>query len=73
MGDHDCFYLDHLGRLGLKVDPNSVSISGFSSGAYFAVQYQFAFSSSLVGAAVFAGGPYFCTMDTKHLQSNRKQ
>jgi hypothetical protein len=29
-------------------------------GGFFAVQYQFAFSSEVLGAAVFAGGPYFC-------------
>lgn len=43
-----------------KVDPNSVSVSGLSSGAFFAVQYEVAFSSSVVGSAIFAGGPYYC-------------
>jgi len=49
---------------GLKIDPNAVSITGFSSGAYFATHYQFAHSASLVGAAIFAGGPYYCAMDS---------
>jgi len=43
-----------------KVDPSSVSVSGLSSGGFFAVQYQVAHSSSIKGAAVFAGGPYYC-------------
>jgi poly(3-hydroxybutyrate) depolymerase len=37
-----------------------VSVSGLSSGAFFAVQYQIAFSASVKGAAIFAGGPYYC-------------
>jgi len=47
-----------------KVDPNSVSVSGLSSGAFFAVQYQLAHSSSIKGAAIFAGGPYYCAQGT---------
>jgi hypothetical protein len=43
-----------------KIDPSSVSISGFSSGAFFAVQYQLAYSASIKGAAIFAGGPFYC-------------
>jgi len=43
-----------------QVDPNSVTVSGLSSGAYFATQYQFAHSSTVQGAAIFAGGPYYC-------------
>lgn len=37
-----------------------VSISGLSSGAYMAVQYQVAFSASVVGAGIIAGGTYYC-------------
>jgi hypothetical protein len=43
-----------------KIDPTH-GVLGFSSGAYFAVQYQLSYSSQLRGAAVFAGGPYYCT------------
>lgn len=39
------------------------SISGISSGAYMAVQYQFAYSSEVVGTGVFAGGPFYCAQD----------
>jgi len=40
-----------------------VSLSGLSSGAYFATQYQFAHSSSVIGVAIFAGGPYYCAQN----------
>lgn len=41
-------------------DPDLTSVSGLSSGAYMAVQLQVAYSSSIVGAGVIAGGPYYC-------------
>eukprot|EP01100_Stratorugosa_tubuloviscum_P011849 TRINITY_DN537_c2_g2_i2.p1 TRINITY_DN537_c2_g2~~TRINITY_DN537_c2_g2_i2.p1 ORF type:complete len:333 (-),score=131.09 TRINITY_DN537_c2_g2_i2:148-1146(-) len=44
-----------------NVDKSKISVSGFSSGAYWAVQYQIAFSSQVTGAAIFAGGPYYCS------------
>ncbi|WP_229215558.1 PHB depolymerase family esterase [Duganella sp. CY15W] len=37
-----------------------VSVSGLSSGAYMAVQFEVAFSRSVIGAGIIAGGPYFC-------------
>lgn len=42
------------------VDINATSVSGLSSGGYFAVQMAVAFSSTIVGGAIFAGGPYHC-------------
>ncbi|MDN7675242.1 PHB depolymerase family esterase [Burkholderia oklahomensis] len=44
----------------LRADANQVSVSGLSSGAYMAVQYQVAYSASVIGAGVVAGGPYYC-------------
>jgi hypothetical protein len=41
-------------------DPSQTSVSGLSSGAFMAVQYQVAYSGSVVGAGVVAGGPYYC-------------
>jgi poly(3-hydroxybutyrate) depolymerase len=41
-------------------DPSQTSVSGLSSGAFMAVQYQVAYSASIVGAGVVAGGPYYC-------------
>ena len=37
--------------------PSETSVSGLSSGAFMAVQYQVAYSGSVVGAGVVAGGP----------------
>jgi len=45
------------------IDPKEVSLSGLSSGAYMATQYQFAHSSSVKGVAIFAGGPYYCAQN----------
>lgn len=40
--------------------PDSVTVSGVSSGGYMAVQYHVAHSTSVAGAGVVAGGPYDC-------------
>ncbi|UGQ46325.1 extracellular catalytic domain type 2 short-chain-length polyhydroxyalkanoate depolymerase [Massilia endophytica] len=37
-----------------------LSVSGLSSGGYMAVQFEVAFSASVMGAGIVAGGPYFC-------------
>ncbi|OWY41080.1 depolymerase [Xenophilus sp. AP218F] len=41
-------------------DPAQSSVSGLSSGAFMALQYQVAYSASVVGVGVVAGGPYYC-------------
>ncbi len=41
-----------------KVD--HISVSGLSSGGFFAVQFHVAYSSLVKGAAIFAGGPFYC-------------
>lgn len=41
-------------------DPLQTSVSGLSSGAFMAVQLQVAYSGSIIGAGVVAGGPYYC-------------
>ena len=43
-------------------DPQQTSVSGLSSGAYMAVQMQVAYSGSVVGAGIIAGGPYNCAV-----------
>ena len=45
---------------GYQINLSDTSVSGFSSGAFFAVQFHVAFSSIIKGAAIFAGGPYDC-------------
>lgn len=44
-------------------DPQQTSVSGLSSGAFMAVQLQVAYSGSIIGAGVVAGGPYYCAAD----------
>ena len=51
--------LSRLPALGLQRD--AVTVSGLSSGAYMAGQFEVAYSASLSGAAVLAGGPYGCS------------
>ena len=43
-----------------KVDKAATTVSGLSSGAFMAVQMQVAYSASIQGAGVVAGGPYYC-------------
>ncbi len=43
-----------------RLDPASVTVSGISSGGFFAHQFHVAFSSLVEGAGIIAGGPYAC-------------
>jgi dienelactone hydrolase len=40
-----------------------VTVSGLSSGGFFAHQFHVAFSENVEGAAILAGGPYACAED----------
>lgn len=51
--------LPRLPALGLAAD--AVTVSGLSSGAYMAGQFQVAHAASVAGAALLAGGPYGCS------------
>lgn len=44
----------------LGADRSATSVSGLSSGAFMAVQYQVAFSADVIGSGIVAGGPYYC-------------
>lgn len=44
----------------LNLDPAETTVSGLSSGAFMAVQLQVAFSGTIAGAGVVAGGPFDC-------------
>lgn len=44
----------------LGADLSRTSVSGLSSGAYMAGQFQVAYSSFVIGAGLVAGGPYGC-------------
>jgi hypothetical protein len=45
----------------LGVDADETSVSGISSGAYMAGQFQMAHAKRVVGAGIIAGGPYGCS------------
>jgi len=45
----------------VAIDRNRVDVSGISSGAYMAGQMHVAFSKTFRGAALLAGGPYWCS------------
>ncbi len=49
---------------GYGADPNSATVSGISSGGFQAVQMHVAFSAFFKGAAIFAGGPFYCAEGT---------
>lgn len=44
----------------LTLDAEETTVSGLSSGGFMAVQLQVAYSLSIAGAGVVAGGPYNC-------------
>jgi poly(3-hydroxybutyrate) depolymerase len=43
-----------------NADPTTISVSGVSAGAFMAVQVATAFSSTIRGVGVIAGGPFGC-------------
>lgn len=45
----------------LEAKRDATSVSGISSGAYMAGQFEMAHAKDVVGAAVIAGGPYGCS------------
>jgi poly(3-hydroxybutyrate) depolymerase len=62
LGSNTVVQADVLPRLpALGLERGTVTVSGLSSGAYMAGQFEVAYSSSLAGAAVLAGGPYGCS------------
>jgi len=46
--------------IDLSLEPASVTVSGLSSGGFFAHQFHVAFSRTVSGAGILAGGPYGC-------------
>ena len=45
---------------GLRLDRGAVTVSGLSSGGFFAHQFHLAHSALVAGAGIVAGGPYGC-------------
>ncbi len=48
----------------LNIQPDSLTVSGVSSGGYMAVQFQVAYAKDVQGAGIIAAGPWFCAQDT---------
>ena len=46
-----------------NIDPSKVFVAGISSGGFFGVQMHVAHSSTFKGAAIYAGGVYYCAQD----------
>ena len=44
----------------LQVDLRQTTVSGLSSGGFMAAQFAVAFSATVSGAGIVAGGPYYC-------------
>ncbi len=42
------------------IDMDGITVSGVSSGGYMAQQFHVAHSATVTGAAILAGGPYYC-------------
>jgi poly(3-hydroxybutyrate) depolymerase len=57
--DHTVVPLTSLSRLE-KLERGSVTVSGLSSGGFFAHQFHVAHSSLVKGTAIAAGGPFAC-------------
>lgn len=55
----DSLPAESLGRYNADISQSSVS--GLSAGAYMADQFFVAFSKDMLGAGLFAGGPYGCS------------
>jgi hypothetical protein len=47
-----------------NADIGESSISGISSGAFMAVQFATAWSGTIKGVGIIAGGPYYCAQNT---------
>ncbi|XP_041441948.1 uncharacterized protein LOC121401407 [Xenopus laevis] len=55
-------YCSAQSRLGSYNLDSFISVSGLSSGAYMANQFHVSHSGKVIGAAMFAGGPFYCAL-----------
>lgn len=49
---------------------HSITVSGISSGAYMAQQFHTAYSGTVSGVGIIAGGPYYCAKNNSFLALN---
>ncbi|MDC8757786.1 poly(3-hydroxybutyrate) depolymerase [Janthinobacterium fluminis] len=52
---------DAVALPAFQADLRQTSVSGLSSGAFMAGQFAVAFSGTVAGAGIVAGGPYYCS------------
>ena len=50
--------------LPIHINQENITVSGISSGAYMATQFHIAHSENVSGAALLAGGPYYCAQNS---------
>lgn len=51
---------------GYQADLRQTTVSGLSSGGFMAAQFAVAYSATVAGAGIIAGGPYFCSGQPGH-------
>jgi poly(3-hydroxybutyrate) depolymerase len=54
-----------------NIDITSTTVSGLSSGAFMAQQFHFAESDIVNGAAIIAGGPFYCAKGSLKLATDK--
>ena len=66
VADHQNVPVEPLAAFA-KLDPAGITVSGISSGAFFAHQFHIAFSSLVKGAGIVAGGPFGCAAQVDNI------
>ena len=66
VADHQNVPVEPLAAFA-KLDPADITVSGISSGAFFAHQFHIAFSSLVKGAGIVAGGPFGCAAQVHNI------
>lgn len=54
------FFVEPSSLPSYQIDLGKTSVSGLSSGGFMATQFHVAFSKTVMGAGIIAGGPYYC-------------
>eukprot|EP01121_Diplochlamys_sp_Union-15-3_P003906 TRINITY_DN1384_c0_g1_i1.p1 TRINITY_DN1384_c0_g1~~TRINITY_DN1384_c0_g1_i1.p1 ORF type:complete len:329 (-),score=35.16 TRINITY_DN1384_c0_g1_i1:89-1075(-) len=67
----DALFVINNNGTTIKFATSNHSVSGLSSGAYMAVQFQVAYSRTIEGSAITAGGPYYCAQGQTILATTR--
>ena len=54
-----------------RVDPNSVTVSGFSGGGFFASHLHVIYSNVIKGAGIISGGPFGYFMERQMMEATK--